>query len=164
MSVTFWIPDAPRTRLMVACTSEIYSGDPTSGGTGNMEACKPGKACGYCQDGMEETWESPAPELNIANETARLLLLALNLPYMPFHDLYGSIEPKQIPSVRRSIVRALSTGVPEREAVPGFESNVARQAHVISYGVSPERIRDRLMRLDAVLVYAQKHGQKVTWG
>ena len=149
MSVTFWIPDAPRTRLKTACTSKVHD-------TG--EPCKTGKSCGYCQDGIEESWESSAPELNVANETAIVLLGILEIPCGPT-DLYGSLEPTQIPTVRRNIVRALSTKIPERKAICGSVSK-----NYIYIGVEPERIRDRLSRLHAVLAYAQQNSQRVSWG
>lgn len=154
MSVTFWVPDAPRTRVMVPCSSEIYDNEAS-------HPCTPSKTCGYCQNGFEEQWTSPAPDLNVANETARVLLLILRLNVNI--DLYGSVEPNRIADVRRSIIRALSTGLPEQEAVPAFEFKNPG-ATGVSFGLDAERIRDRLSRLDAVLVYAQQHAQRVSWG
>lgn len=155
MSVTFWVPGAPRTKKLLPC----------SYGKGEPWACAPGARCGYCADGTEEVWESPAPELNVANETARVLLDVVGLP-SGTEGIYGTLEAPQIASVRRRIVRALSTHLPERKALPGgaWGGPGTGFARVIDCGIDAERIRDRLVRLDAVLAYAQANGERVGWG
>ena len=150
MSVTFWVPDAPRTRVMVPCTY----------GKGYAHACKPEERCGYCADGLEEKIESPAPEINLANGNARVILEIVGLPV---GDLYGSLSPESMPKVRRNIVRALNgqLGAYER---PSSDTHADGCARVMVQGLDAEGIRERLKRLDAVLVYAQANKQRVTWG
>lgn len=153
MSVTFWIPDAPRTRELVPCDY----------GRGEPWACAPGRRCGYCEDGFDLVAVSPAPDLNVANETARVLLATLGLPC---DDLWGCLTPGRIPAVRREIVRALSSDRPELRAVAGavYGGLGTGRPLVIDAGVSSDRIRDRLARLDAVLAWAQTHGMTIAWG
>jgi len=150
MSVTFWVPDAPRTREMVPCTY----------GEGYAHACTPENRCGYCADGLEEKIESPAPEINLANGNARVILEIVGLPVA---DLYGSLSPESMPKVRRNIVRALNgqLGAYER---PSSDTRAPGCARVMVQGLDTEGIRERLKRLDAVLAYAQANKQRVTWG
>ena len=151
MSVTFYVPSAPRTRKLVPC----------SYGKGESWECRAEERCGYCEDGQEEVVESPAPEVNVAGATAEVLLGILGIPYEPI----GTLAAGHIPGVRRRIVRALSTSLCEREATPGTCSGGpgTGKARLISAGISAERLRDRLARLDAVLSYAQANGQDVGW-
>lgn len=143
MSVTFWVPDAPRTRTMVACSSD---------------GCSAFARCGYCYGGLEEKIESPAPELNVHNGNAAILgdLLRLEMPG-------GTLGLKDIPEKRRAIVRLLNTSLAfvardaSSTALPG-------RARIIDQGVDPETVKDRLRRLDAVFAYAQAHGWGVAWG
>lgn len=152
MSVTFWVPAAPSQRLSVPCDY----------GLGEPWACSPERRCGYCTDGEDVQTVSLAPSLNVSNVTAGVLLDLLRLP----HEPGGTVVPSAIPSVRRRIVLALSTGRPEAEALPGGDSGGpgTGQARFISLGLDGEQIRERLTRLDAVFAYAQEHGQEVSWG
>jgi hypothetical protein len=139
---------------------------PCTYGKGEPHACRPERRCDYCVDGLEETWESPAPEVNVANVTAGVLLAVLRLDALRSlpGELYGYLTPEEIPGVRRRIVYALSTGLPERNVIPASESGGPNRARIINFGLDAERIRDRLARLDSVLAYAQEHGQRVSWG
>lgn len=131
-------------------------------GLGMEWECSPERRCGYCQDGVMEEWRSPSPEFNVANATARALFEALG---RPFEDLIGSIAPGEIPHVRRRIVRALSTSLPERASVSGgtYGGPGTGYARVIDCGVDADRIRDRLMRFDALLAWAQERRVSVVW-
>ena len=152
MSVTFSVPEAPITRNVVPCDY----------GKGEEWACLPGNRCGYCDDGEDEVRESAAPEINVGNVTAAILLDLLQLPNEP----YGSLLPLHIAPVRRRIVRVLSTSAADAKAIPegAWGGPGTGHARVIECGLSGEQIRERLTRLDAVLAYAQAHGQEVSWG
>lgn len=151
MSVTFWMPDAPRELKRTPC------------------GCTKNDRCGYCQDGWEETWISDAPELNLTNSNARLVLEAIGMP--SGEDLYGSFEVKHIPAVRRQIVRALNHQLPSRSVAidkmlnyVDAVQNGANRARFIDCSITESGIRDRLVRLDAILHYAQQHNYRITWG
>lgn len=151
MSVDFRVFGVARTLDVVPCDY----------GKGEPHECTPANRCGYCEDGWDEVWRTEAPELNVANVTAGILLTIIGLPSRPS----GEIGPRSIPVMRRRIVRALSTDIPEREALPAITSGGAGtgQCRVVSAGYDAERIRDRLARLDAVLAWAQTNGKHVVW-
>lgn len=149
MSITFWIPTAPRTKVLVPCDY----------GQGEAHACVAGNRCGYCHDGVSEEWRSPAPDLNVANTTARCMLLALGLIRVGEAEIYGSLKPKDMPGVRRKIVRILST-----DAASQFTQAPYQVKRLISAGVDEERLQDRLRRLDAVISWAQKENKEMSWG
>lgn len=155
MSKTFWVPDAPRALKRIPCTY----------GKGEPWACSPKERCGYCDDGSDEVWVGPAPDLNVNEGTAATLFEILRLKG---HDnnAAGTILPSEMPLVRRRIIRALSSVVEGLKARPEAISGGAGtgQALFITCALDIDDIRDRLVRLDAVLVYAQQHQQKVTWG
>lgn len=146
MSVTFWVPDAPRERKIVPCTTA---------------SCFPDDRCGYCIDGKEEQITSPAPDLNLCEGNAAIVLAILGERIG--EDKFGDWAPAIIPRVRRRIVRALNVPLAQYTR-SGGTYEVAGQARLIEQGIDVEGIHDRLRRLDAVLVYAQAHGQKVSWG
>ena len=151
MSVTFYVPAAPRTQRMIPCTY----------GQGEQWACRPGERCGYCANGWEEVWESPAPEINVNNQTAAILLEILELPREP----HGVIPPAHVARVRRRIIRALSTDLAAPFAIrptAGGGRGTGR-ARFFSGGIDVAQIRERLTRLNAVLAYAQQHRMEVTW-
>jgi len=151
MSVTFWVPNAPRERKIVPCDF----------GRGESHECRPGNRCGYCRDGVEEVWESPAPEVNLANGNARIVLDVLGCPVED--GLYGSFPVETLPEVRRRIVRALNVSQGRHER-PESDTRKPGQARVFVQGLDQEGIRERLRRLDAVLAYAQANAQAVVWG
>ena len=148
MSVTFWVPQAPRTRAMVPCT---YQG------------CADDNRCGYCADGLEEQVTSPAPDLNLANGNAAVVLAVLGIPSADV-ELYGSLAGDDIASTRRRIVRALNVDLTVYERANDAGMGPRRGARVITQGLDTEGIRERLTRLDAVLAYAQANGHEVHWG
>lgn len=143
MSVTFWMPDAHRELKRIPCD----------------QPCNAEERCGYCQDGWEEQWVSDAPDLNLNNGNARLMLDALGINSGP--DIYGAIEVKHIPAMRRQIVRALNRPLPTRAA---SRSGGADTLTYIECGLDAEGVRDRLMLFDQLLRYAQTNNLRVTWG
>lgn len=144
MSVTFYIPDARTTLTMIPCTY----------GAGESWACSPEERCGHCADGLEECIESEAPEIVMSQVTGGVILRALGLYSV---ELYGFLAVKDIPQVRRQIVRLLNLG--------GYETYPTESLgkHHLA-GVSDERIQHWLKELDLVLAAGQTMGHRVSWG
>lgn len=151
MSIDFWVPAAPRERLLQPCDF----------GRGEEWECRPGNRCGYCKDGEQETMVSPAPALNVANVTGCALLRLLGEAAEPS----GSWGPGQIPAIRRRIVRLLSTPLAASEAFAASSGGGpgTGRARFMDFGLTVEQIQHRLRALDEVLAYAQEHDQGVAW-
>jgi hypothetical protein len=97
--------------------------------------------------------------MNLANATARVVLELVDLDS---DDLYGCLRLKEIPEVRRRIIRALNAHLSDHAQKP-FVWGGQRRARVIDCGLSVERVKDRLRRFDELLAYAQRTGRDVTW-
>ena len=106
-----------------------------------------------CSDG---DW---SPEINVSNRNARLLLTALGLD---FPELYGEIS--DLHGAIRATVLALNTTVPADLAVAPSETVGARGCRIIDAGASAVYLRQRLVRLQSLFLYAADHNTTVTFG
>ena len=123
--------------------------------------------------------ESVAPEVNLANVSARGVLALLGLDA---HDLCGRLAPEEIPAVMQRLLivthRADERAHLERDAFDGraFDTprvvtdpdtgldTISRGCRVIDCGNTDEQTMRRLNSMRALLAYAQEHGCEVTWG
>lgn len=154
MSITIWIPTAPR--KTVDCTICAMAG-------------------GRCWDGCDGTEEvSTAPELNWSNANAARVFALIGLG----SDEWGELTPQEIPAVlqrinvaiARSAERALAT---ERQEEPRIMRQIERPDGVTELRAGPrviycEQSADswtrRLEGLRDLLSYAAQIGENVSWG
>jgi hypothetical protein len=87
----------------------------TSRGLCDFAGCRPGARCGYCDDGFVEHAVTEAPEMILANVTARVVL---ELVAIDSDDLYGCRRLEEIPEVRRRMVRALNANLSDQRQEP----------------------------------------------
>ena len=151
MSVTFSVPDAPRLRVMcVDCLAQRLTGyaDAYTDPTGRI-------TCDKLCDGY--TLESEAPEMNVANGNARILLDALGVDA---EELGGTFAHYVLPDLIRGTVRVLNTQAPERLS----ESGGGDTCRVVDCGTSAAYIKLRIGQLQALFVYAAERGFDVHYG
>jgi len=137
---------------------------------------------GPCQacDGTQEYEQqlSTAPELNVANTNARVVLDILGLEF----DYSGSIPAKDIPTLRRRLIqfsnskgsadaytrdyeKSQSTTMRKSKDADGITRLEPKKgATMIDMGLSKEQIRGYVDRLMPLLDYAQKKDVDITWG
>ncbi len=161
MSITFWIPAAPKDAEVVDC---------------DFPGCVEGNRCGYCVDGMDVIDTSEAPEVNMS-ETNAAHLLAL-LSQTTHDDEFGSWQVGYLPMIRRAIMRIRANANSRKHLVnevsetfnvrvvngPDGVSAIERGCRVINCGNTDEQTMRRLDKLEAVVIYAQVHGWEVHWG
>lgn len=161
MSVTFWIPDAPKDAAVIDC---------------DFPGCVEGNRCGYCVDGVDVVDTAEAPAANFANANARNILALLGQIEPDDEDLCGSWSLDYMPIIRRAIMRAragsrihlVRDASESRTAkvVNGDDgvTTIQRGCTVIDCGNTDEQTMRRLDDIEAVVVYAQQHGWEVHWG
>jgi len=143
MSVTFWCPDAPTTRVPCPyCEAEGKRCDP------------------YCR-GYDEV--SSAPEVNLANVHAALQLAMLGLGG---HDgaLGGRLRCTALPGLIRGAMRTLATGQTAAAATPASVSAGPQGCRVVNPGLSEERLSSAQQRLMQLFAYAVDNGFDVHYG
>lgn len=126
-------------------------------------------ACPFCHgSGVEVETEDDAPRLNLANENAALLLLALGLR----PELYGDTG---IAEARRAVMRAWSRSdltpfTREDRAVSGRPRANAdgtvelRPLHIFSQGVTQDRLESYISRFAAFLEESANRGATtISW-
>jgi hypothetical protein len=183
MSVTFWIPDAPKSLVpcewcalarkerpfQVALDQKWADADALTEEEWSRVTCDP-----WCPG---EHAESTEPEANFANVNAVALLALVGLPT----EGYGKVAHADIPAVLRAIMRVANRD-DAREALvrePSVEfahepmvvddpetglPTITRGCRVIDCGNTDEQTMGRLLRLRAVLVAASEGGFDVHWG
>lgn len=150
MSITFSVKGISKQVVYVPC--DFYG-------------CCDENRCGYCQDGVEITYVSEAPELNVANVTARILLNKVLNAVEMCQDMFGEIELSDIPACRRNILIYLNRpSLLNKISVEPSEYKWDNGCNVFDCGISEERIINRLKELDSVLEYAQKKNCNVQYG
>lgn len=118
------------------------------------ENCTPG-----C-DGTERVYD--APECNFANGNAYVVLGALGLAN---EELYGHVENKDLPALRKKIIRAMNSSRTVSGMVrPSEEFTGAKGCKVIQCGTPEESVLYRFNALLTLAAYAQEHGYDITWG
>lgn len=145
MSVTFFCPEAKSEYVRVPC---------------DFHGCCPEDRCGYCQDGWMEERRTEAPELNLANANARVIIEAAGLPQSDPSDLWGELEPEEMAAVRRRITYLRNRPRDIQSRTRATESG----PRLISFGLDAEGILSRLERLDALLAWAQERRIRISWG
>ena len=186
MSVTFWVPDAPRhdetcewcTRARTkrdgdCALDKQWVKDPSrlSDEDWARVTCDPW--CG----GTHEV--SAAPEVNFANANARAVLALLNLNPA---DLCGSLQTDEISPVLQRLLVVMNRGqarahlVREGSDRRAFEAprmmvdpdtgmdTISRGCRVIDGGNTDEQTMRRLGTVRDLLSHAQEHGFSVSWG
>lgn len=135
MSVTFWCPDAPTTRI--PCEHCVVLGT----------------LCDVFCRGYEE--RSEAPEVNLANAHAAIQLGLLGLDT---ESLDGRIPTTQLPTLlQRAMVIRATDGTAKAELPAGLTVG-PRGARVFDAGLSRERLADAHVRLVKLFDYAARNG------
>ena len=142
MSVTFWIPDAPRVK--VECDFCRDYGTPERHG---------GKCSPWCTG---ERLESTAPEANFSNYNAYGVLALLGLDT---EEPCGSLAHKDIPKVLQQLMLVCET-----DRISYLDQPPSNEGRVIYGGNTSEDTRRRLEAVRVVLDAAAKGGWKVVWG
>jgi hypothetical protein len=142
MSVTFWIPGAPRVK--VECDFCRDYGTPERHG---------GKCSPWCTG---ERLESTAPEANFSNYNAYGVLALLGLDTA---EPCGSLAHKDIPKVLQQLMLVCET-----DRVSYLDQPPSNEGRVIYGGNTSEDTRRRLEAVRAVLDAAAKGGWEVVWG
>jgi len=127
----------------------------------DFPGCCEQERCGYCQEGIMQRRVSDAPELNLNNGNAAIVIQCLGLD----PDMWGKLDPEQIPTIRRRIMylrnRPLTLASHARAS---SDTQHPGQCRVVCGGIEAQAILERLERLDAVLAWAQEHNSEVRWG
>lgn len=135
--------------------------------------------CDYC-DGKGEKLEhvSDAPELNVANDNAIDLLNYLGIDPDSEHGTVGSIEPKDLPAIRRKLIKMKNGGSddlvkPDEDHhdpqtrrykdADGMDRIGRFGARTIGGGRTPDQVMRYVDRLLDIIDFAQKHNAHVTW-
>ena len=170
MSVSFR-PDRPADLKPVAKVCDLCDG------TGHdwQDETRPCYGC----EGTGEVVDFDLPEINMGNETAEAVLLALGIPGAVD---YGSVNHEGLPAlIQRAIVLLNRDGAVAPFTVEGFglpaghagvrvthEGNIARiermGAEVHSFGVGEDRILHRVRELVDLMVFARTNGVGIHWG
>ena len=192
MSVTFWIPDAPKKTVPCEwclrarrrrddfervglhgkwiCNDELVDSDKLTDEQWSIVTCDP-----YCSG---EYQAGTLPELNLANGNARQVLALVGLP----SEEYGKVAHADIPAALRGIMLAMNkdsdraplvresseryafdTPVVMEDADTGLPT-ITRGVKVIDFGNTDDQTMSRLIRLREVLVAASSGGFDVHWG
>ncbi len=184
MSVTFWIPEAPKHTVpcewcalarkerpfQVALDKKWADADALTDEQWARVSCDP-----WCRG---ESEESTLPELNLSGSNAGQILSLLGLPAKE----YGKLAHADIPSVLRSIMavsnidsrraglvreasdgRAFDTAVVVEDPETGLPT-ITRGCRMVDFGNTDEQTMGRLLRLRTVLVAASEGGFDVHWG
>lgn len=113
-----------------------------------------------------DTWEAfigaesaieNAPTVNMANNNAASVLLALDLPH---ENMYGSENGLAF------LERVMTAIQADRldDALPSFEDGGNGSARMIHVGRAAGYVGDRLAELAEVAIFAKDHGLAVQWG
>jgi hypothetical protein len=130
-------------------------------------------SCYFCNGtGIDVVRVYEIPELNMCNANAYSIMRILGLG----QEACGTIELKEIPSMRRKILHILNDEImaqigirPEENSqrtvvrdVDGIPT-IGKGCRVIDAGFTLDQITERLLRLDATLTKAQQLGRDVNW-
>ena len=128
----------------------------------DFPGCCEEERCGSCQEGIMQERVSDAPELNLNNGNAAIVIRVLGLDPP---DMWGKLATEQLPAIRRRIMylrnRPLALASYARETA---DTRRPGQCRVVCGGIDAQVILDRLERLDAVLAWAQERNSEVLWG
>lgn len=122
--------------------------------------CLAGARCGYCEDGVSREWVTQAPEVNLSNNNAMLMLSMLNLP----QEYDGAIALEDAHKVLQRILYVLNVDHARHVAIrePSIDLGAAR-CRLVDFGNTDEQTMDRLERLRDLLVFAIQHQVDVSW-
>jgi hypothetical protein len=141
MSVTFWVIDGPVEKISQPCLCDELGG---------------GAVCSCNGSGRYDA-VIPKDSLNVSNATARALLRSLGVNK---EDLSGSWAADELPAIRRRIIELLN----KPQALAPFVVEGHVDDFLVDFGVSDERLTDRLTRLLDVIAAAQRLSTEVVWG
>lgn len=132
--------------------------------------------CRFCGgSGKSKDWRTTAPEFNVANANARSIMDMLGIES---EDLHGILEPKDLPDIRRRLIRLknqdLSRHTVDPSKVQGKMHHykdeqgmdrIGRQGPTIyDMGRSKEQVEHYIDSLLSLIDFAQKNDAAVTWG
>lgn len=135
--------------------------------------------CGFCKGAGEyEDFVSDGPEMNLANRNARVLLNLLGLE----DDDAGTIWHKELPELRRHIVKVLNSDNIRKAAIEPFEKGgeitdkrsvkgddgvtkivTRRSPKMIDAGLSEQQIERYFKDVLEIIDFAQKNNYNVGW-
>lgn len=152
MSVTFWIPQAPRRRAQKPCEA--------CNGTGRDD----NEPCPYCGGvGSYVAYEYAAPffDINVSNGHADALLAILDplRPYGP-DDPHGEWASETLRRVYANAMRALNLGKTRATLV----EESYREGNFIHCGRDEDYVTRRLTQLVELIRLANEHGFSVRFG
>jgi len=147
MSITFWVPEAPRSTQRSPC--------PFCEGSG-VVAYVEGLDCGYCGGhGWAEEEVSELPEINMSNHNAYSFLMELGLEA----DCCGSIPVSAMDDLAVKLT-LLSCGI-----TSAFLEEEPRSEGIITYcGRDTQYVQARAKELLALVKQAKAKNYSVTWG
>lgn len=148
MATKFIVVGAKVTQTKVPCTY----------GAGEEWACSATERCGYCEDGLEDSFSSDCPEAEFSVLNAPPILRTLGVTEED-HP-YGGVTFEGLPDFRRRIVLALN-----KDLSPLAKDFTMRPGNptVFSMGVTEESMARRYRQLDEVCVAAQERGSGIRW-
>lgn len=127
--------------------------------------------CQYC-DGKKTYTKSVAscPELNVANRNATVILDMLGIEA----DYAGWIDPKDIPDLRRRLIKLKNGGSDQHTIAPSTSKSIRADTSgeiaritsgptMIDSGVPQEQIDLYVDKILEIMDWAQKNGTGVSW-
>ena len=134
--------------------------------------------CRWCKgSGKTKEFVTTAPEMNVANRNASVILDLLGLP----NEDSGTIYHEDLPELRRKIIRLINSDAAEKSAIApttdrgelrrqkvtgddGVTSIVAtRGPTMMDGGLKVQQVEGYLTRLLNMVTYAQEHGYNLGW-
>ena len=135
--------------------------------------------CRACEGtGEYEQQLSDAPEMNVSNRNARVVMDILGLEF----DYAGTIKLKQIPELKRRLIQFKNTDKATdaytRDTTKSQDTRMVKTkgddgvtkieprkgATMIDVGISPEQVQSYVDWLMLIFDYAQKKNAEISWG
>lgn len=135
--------------------------------------------CRMCDGkGERERELSDAPELNVSNSNAAVIMKMLGVEY----DYSGGIDPEDIPAIKRRLIQLVNdpNGISSYTRDPSTSQSTKmvktkddsgitkiapkKGATMIDMGLPKEQIQSYVDRILPILDYAQKKKVEVVWG
>lgn len=134
--------------------------------------------CDWCEGkGEKDEHVSDAPELNVSNGNAMAILDVLGLSHGDGQDLAGSVEPKDLPALRRKLIKMKNGGADDLESPDEISGGkmvkdrdehgnpaLRKTARMYDIGRTSDQVANYIDRLLQIIDFAQKNDAHLTWG
>lgn len=143
---------------------------PSCEGTGEEEEWgdDPKSKCWYCNGtGKVKRTISNAPELDVSNSNARIVLKILGIAKYDDDELMGHIPGSDFPALQQRLLRLRNIADKRQQfEIPSTTTKSAGGPTMIDLGVSSEQVEHYIDRLLEIIKFAQAHDSDniyLTW-